>query len=233
MPVKNRIKQYAAGGIYHIYNRGIDGREIFCDGEDYEMWISLMGRYLGKQVADPDSRFKTERPYIVRHKKEMNLNGKVKVLAYCLLPDHFHILIKQETTDGMTQMMRRVVTNYVMYFNRRYKRHGVLFENVYRAVQIPDTQMAVWLGKYIHLNPLSRTVRRFGLVETSSVQTPEYYLYSSYQNYIKSRNEPWVDVDWMELQVKQLFPDAPNYKSFVEDGTNWKLPELGEYLLER
>ncbi|MFA6512553.1 MAG: transposase, partial [Patescibacteria group bacterium] len=191
MPAKNRVKDYHKGATYHIYNRGIDSKEIFRTDEDYQMWIELMKRYLGEWSIKTDDRFKAERPYILRHKQDMNLYGQVKLFAYCLLPDHFHILVHQETEIGITQMMRRMVTNYVMYFNRKYKRRGVLFENVYRAVLLPDEETTVWISKFIHLNPTLKTVKRFGLVETSSVPAPEYYMYSSYQNFLKTRTDDW------------------------------------------
>jgi putative transposase len=235
MPVKFKLKEYCEGGVYHIYNRGIDGREVFVTGEDYEMWINLMQRYLGEWQEKQDPRFKGERPYILRHKKEMNLSGQVRVLAYCLMPDHFHLVIRQEVKNGITQLMRRLMTNYVMYFNRKYKRSGMLFENVYRAVLLPDDDLAVWMTKYVHTNPAVKTVKRFGLVETSNAFSPEYYLYSSYQNFLGERHNDWVDSEWVGERLKKLamkFGQEVGYREFVEDNQNWKMPEMRKYLLE-
>lgn len=233
MPVKNRIKTYVSGGVYHIYNRGLDGRTVFLDAQDYEMWIRLMERYLGVWSAEIDERYKTDRPYILRHKQKMNLNDKVKVFAYCLMPDHFHFLVRQDTDTGITQLMRRLLTNYVMYFNRKYKRHGMLFENVYRAILLPDELTTVWLSKYIHTNPAVKSVKRFGLVETSSAAAVEYYPYSSYQNYLQPDEESWVDVGWLMKIFRQVLPEAIDYKNFVENDDKWKLPDLTEFVLEK
>lgn len=206
---------------------------VFSDAQDYEMWIGLMDRYLGRWNVETDERYKTDRPYILRHKQEMNLNDSVKVPAYCLMPDHFHILVRQETDTGITQLMRRLLTNYVMYFNRKYKRHGVLFENVYRAILLPDELTAVWVSKYIHINPAVKSVKRFGLVETSSATAPEYYPYSSYQNYLQRDEKSWVDVTWLEEALHRVLPEATDYKSFVESENKWKLPDLNGFVLEK
>jgi len=130
MPSKNRVKEYLNGTIYHIYNRGIDGREIFKEGADYEYFLSILKKYLDKYEEVVSDRFKSERPYIRKHKQAMNLNQEIEMLAYCLLPDHFHFLIRQQKTVGITKLMRRVMTNYVMYFNKKYKRRGNLCEGI-------------------------------------------------------------------------------------------------------
>jgi hypothetical protein len=75
-------------------------------------------------------------------------------------------------------------------------------------------------------------VKRFGLVETSSVPAPEYYMYSSYQNFLKTRTDDWVDTDWVENKMRELIPGTSDYKSFVEDSYKWRLPNLGKYQLE-
>ena len=204
MPAKNRLKTYAVGGVYHIYNRGYEGREVFKTDEDFNYFKDCLRRYAGKYEEVTDPRYKSDRPYIRQHKREMNLAGEVAIWAYCLLPDHFHLLVHQSSESGMVKLMRRVMTNYVMYFNRRYHRKGILFENVYRAVLVPDEERVVSLSKYIHLNPAARVVKKYGLVATISSQTPEYYMYSSYPDYVGERVEEWVETHPVLKKLEEM-----------------------------
>ena len=114
----------------------------------------------------------------------MNLADEVEMLAMCLMPGHFHFLIWQNTADGMKKLMQRAITHYSMYYNRKHQRSGPLVQNVYRATVVQPGEEAVQVSKYIHINPVSRQVKRFGLVETSAGSNPEYYIYSSYGNYL-------------------------------------------------
>jgi putative transposase len=233
MPVKNRVKIYKSGGIYHIYNRGIDGKEIFRGEEDMAYFMEVIRRYLDEYKEEPENGFKSERPYLRKHRQDMNLTGKVDLIAYCLMPDHIHILVRQHSAEGITQLIRRVMTNYVMYFNKKYKRSGVLFENVYRAILLPDDRVVVGLSRYLHLNPVARVVKRFGLVETVTVSSPEYYMYSSYQNYLDLRKEEWVK-SGLVLEMFKRLPESQNqsYRQYVEGETKRVKEEISDWVLE-
>ena len=169
MPAKNRIKRYIEGGYYHIYNRGIDGREIFADEQDYRTFLYTLKRYLEPYMGETREGFKKDRPSILTHKQRMSLDGNVALLAYCLMPNHFHLLVKQKSKDGITKLVRRVCTNYAMYFNHKYERKGVLFESVYKAVAVTGEEQLINLSRYIHLNPVNVVKRRYGLVETVKI----------------------------------------------------------------
>jgi putative transposase len=232
MPCKNRVKDYLNGAIYHIYNRGLDGREIFKDDEDFEFFRTVLKKYLNTFSEEGDGRYKTDRPYIKRHKREMNLAGEIEMLAYCLMPDHYHLLVRQKQADGITKLMRRVMTNYVMYYNRKYKRNGNLFENIYRAVIVPEDIRLVELSKHIHLNPVARVVRRYGLVETISSSSPEYYMYSSYQEYVGGRQDGWVKCTRvLDILGKQM-PEERDYRSFVEREDKNRQQAISNLILE-
>jgi len=239
MPSKNRIKHYSPGGTYHIYNRGIDGREIFGDEEDYSQFVSVLERYLGEQVQTKESIYKKERPYLALHRQHMMLAEEVELLAICLMPDHFHMLIWQKNLDGMKKLMRRVITNYVMYYNNKYKRSGTLFENVYRAVTVEPGEQGVLVSKYIHTNPMTRQVKRFGLVETSSGSNPEYYMYSSYANYLEKNNSGINPGIIKTEKIRSWFHQSKwsdrgkSYQKFVEEPVaNWN-EVLGGLVIEK
>lgn len=217
MPSKNRIKTYKSGGVYHIYNRGIEGREIFTNEQDYEMFLKILENYSSDKKASEDTIYKRERPYLSKHRSEMKLSDEIEILAYCLMPDHYHLLVWQKNEDGITKLLRRVVTSYVMYFNQRYKRNGPLFENIYRAVLVEDEHQILELSRYIHMNPVSRQVRRFGLVETNSGIAPEYYIYSSYKDYISGNDGPIIKTGKIKNLVK-----TGSYKDYMDlPKPNW------------
>lgn len=192
MPAKNRIKKYMEGGYYHVYNRGVEGREIFSDEQDYKTFLYTLKRYLEPYSGEIREGFKKDRPSILTHKQQMSLDGEVTLLAYCLMPNHFHLLVKQQIRDGITKLVRRVCTNYAMYFNRKYERKGVLFESVYKAVSINSDEQLINLSRYIHLNPVNVVKRRYGLVETVVGSKPEEYSYSSYRKYLGLEQATWV-----------------------------------------
>lgn len=202
MPVKYRIKEYQDGGHYHIYNRGIDNREVFAEEGDYIKYLEVLEGYVTQKDEKEDTIYKSDRPSVAAKKREMNLEGEVEVVAYCLLPDHFHLLVKQSDRSGITKLMRRLNTAYVMYFNSKYHRHGPLFETVYRAGLVAPESI-LELTKYIHIHPVTRTTRRFGPVMTVSAGRPEDYMYSSYRQYIGIVNDIWVSNGLLNMSPKQ------------------------------
>ncbi len=139
MPSKNRIKQYVPGDYYHLYNRGVEKRRVFLDDQDYRVFLALLKRYL----SPPDA---TDRLHL-------DLSTVADLAAYCLMPNHFHLLVKQYTHKGIADLMRCVTVSYVMYFNRRYDRVGSLFQDTYKAVHVTSDRQLYQTEAYIHMNP--------------------------------------------------------------------------------
>lgn len=142
MPSRNLVRQFAAKNYYHVYNRGVEKRSIFLDDNDYAVFLGLLKKYLTGENSNPNNRH----PYTP-------LNGKVDLVAYCLMPNHFHLLLYQIDEGGITSLMRRVATGYVMYFNNRYERVGGLFQGRYKASLIQKDDYLQHVSRYIHLNP--------------------------------------------------------------------------------
>lgn len=210
MPIKYRIKDYKANSYYHIYNKGIDGRKVFEDEADYLHFEKLLKQYTTPFTVGEKGPYKSLKPSTVTRMQEMNLHNEAKVVAYCLMPDHFHLLIHQTTEDGITKLMRRINTGYVMVFNKKHSRSGPLFETNYRAVLIQDTEQLLHMTRFIHLNPVSRIVRRFGPVETVTGTSPGDYEYSSYTHYIGLKRLNWVQTLPIGIEVNE-------YRRLCED----------------
>ncbi|MDB5179092.1 MAG: hypothetical protein JWN01_1035 [Patescibacteria group bacterium] len=149
MPSRNSIKQYVAGDYYHLYNRGVEKRRVFMDDRDYRAFMGYLKQYL--LPAEPWAR---------PHK---DLSDQIELAAYCLMPNHFHLLVRQMSERGIESLMRCLSTSYVRYFNHRYDRIGSLFQDSYKAVRMRDDEQLYQAEQYIHQNPkvLIADVKRY------------------------------------------------------------------------
>ena len=210
MPQKNSRKEYDAGGYYHIYNRGIDKREIFLDEQDYSVFIGYMKFYLDKPnlqgLALKDLNGKTVSP----SRTSKNYADEISLLAYCLMPNHFHFLIRQSSDRGIAEFMQSLVLKYVLYFNKKYKRVGGLFQSRYKTVLINNEEQFTYITKYIHRNPVDLLPSRPGLEGLAE------YKYSSYGNYLGLFNQSWVKTDDILSYFSKTNPRI-RYKAFVEE----------------
>ncbi|MBU1084900.1 MAG: transposase [Candidatus Beckwithbacteria bacterium] len=215
MPAKNRIKTYKKDGIYHIYNRGVDKRKIFMDEQDYAVFLYLLKYYLSPPKKDETHPLANTSSAVIRPRPIENLHKEVDLLCYCLMPNHFHLLIKQITIDGMTKLVHKLLTIYSMYFNRRHKRIGHLFQGCYKAVLVDNDEQFLHLTRYIHLNPVD-------LIVTGSDPVSEYP-YSSFGYYLGKKSAKWVKPKevldcFNKLESKKLFGKKySSYKEFVFD----------------
>lgn len=137
MPSKNTIKTYLANGYYHVYNRGVEKRQIFHNQRDYDRFTYYFGHYLNHSNIPSSGQ----------------LFGRIELIAYCLMPNHFHLLIKQNDEAAMTEFMRRISTGYTMYYNLVNTRVGSLFQGTYKAVLIETSEQLLQVSSYIHRNP--------------------------------------------------------------------------------
>jgi putative transposase len=187
MPSRNSIKEFSEDSYYHIYNRGVEKRIIFLDDQDYTVFLGLLKKYI-LGVDD----FKKN-----RHKFE-KLEDKVDILAYCLMPNHFHLLVYQKDKDGITRLARKLMTSYAMYFNNRYNRVGGLFQGRYKASLINADSYLHHISRYIHMNP-------------------EDYMkwpYSSLPFYTDEKKSEWLKTG----PILELFDnDKAKYLEFVKD----------------
>jgi len=186
MPRRNVLRSDAANSFYHVYARGHSKHRIFLDEQDYLYFLSLFERYLS---AD-EMRNAVGVPY-------PNFYNKVELAAYCLMPNHFHLLLYQHQPGALSAFMRSLMTSYSRYFNMRYKRSGSLFESRFRASLISDDAYLEHITRYIHLNP-----RQWRDYEYSSLP---YYLQQ-------------VEVSWLRPErITKLFSSPEEYLRFLED----------------
>ena len=204
MPARNIIKQYFEGGYYHVYNRGVEKRVIFLDDQDCHVFLRYIKLYLS-----PRERIKElsqEKPRLDRF-LSLNLENDVDLLCFALMPNHFHMLLKNKTISGIRTFMQRLATAYVMYFNNKYKRVGALFQNVYKASPVLKDSYLLQVTTYIHKNA------------SKLPNTPIPFMnYCSYPYYLGERTADWLKTD----EVLSIFGEMPintklHYRKFVED----------------
>lgn len=210
MPRKNSIKIYVEGGYYHIYNRGVEKRTIFENEQDYKVFLS----YLKYSLSEPPKRDDVIKTFTLQGSPfkglpriPKNFQYKIELLAFCLMPNHFHLLIKQNDKDSLKSFMMSLITRYSMYFNKKYDRVGSLFQGIYRAVLVTDEQYLLHLSRYIHLNPSGSSVDIISA-------------YSSYSEYLGLRKTSWLRPDFILNQFNNRvgieFKKINSYKNFVE-----------------
>lgn len=220
MPAKNSLKVYSENGFYHIYNRGVEKRLIFQDDQDYAVFLSYLKEYLlpknkeelTNKLLESGVSYK-ERAEILRLLKLNNFADEIILLAYCLMPNHFHLLVKQKNANSIDRFMNSLGTRYTGYFNRRYKRVGALYQDVYKAVSVESDPQLLYLTSYIHRNPLKKLASTGA--STGDVFRAYFSQPSSYPDYLEQRKTTWVHPENILAYFSKSYHQL-SYQSFVE-----------------
>jgi putative transposase len=192
MPSRNTIREYDAPAYYHVYNRGAGGGVIFKDSQDKRKFMSILERYLDE-------------------KNENYLTFNIELVAYCIMNNHYHLLLFQDNEpDEITKLMRSVSTAYSMYYNLRYKNKGHVFQSVFCASRITEESYLLHISRYIHLNP----------------ETYKTYRWSSLRYYMGSTPPDWIHPD------RIIDTASEQYANFLEDYVDRRavLKEIKEQL---
>ena len=192
MPRKARID--APGALQHIIIRGIERKKIYRDAKDKNVFLKRFGKVISE--------------------------SSTACYAWALMDNHAHLLLRTGATPIAT-VMRRVLTGYAQYFNRRYKRHGQLFQNRYKSILCEEDTYFLELVRYIHLNPV-----RAGMVK--SLKTLNGYRFSGHAVLMGKRDREWQDRKYVLRHFAQSEVDAvKGYQAFVRKGLDQgKRPEL-------
>lgn len=211
--------------IYHIYNRGTDKRRVFLEDEDYFRFLhdlfefndispAINLYYKGLVFNQPQS-YEVGLRKIARKPRKL----LVRILAFCLMPNHYHLLLEQLRTGGITEFMRKLGTGYTNYFNQRYKRNGVLFQGKFKAILLENDSHFVHLPYYIHLNPLDLKFPnwRNNKIENykDAIKFLKDYRWNSFPDYIGKSNFPSVT----QREFLSSFFKGP--KQYEKETINW------------
>lgn len=220
MPARNIVKTYIENGYYHVYNRGVEKRLIFLDEQDCRVFLRYIKLYLSplEEVA----KLQLQGIEGVNRFLPLNLSKEIDLLSFALMPNHVHLQIKQYTKDGIIKFMRRLMTSYVMYFNKKYDRVGSLFQNKYKACLIERDEYLLHLSRYVHRNSFD--------LDTNI----NFLAYSSFPYYLGFQHASWIKPDeilgYFKGNKDKYGHDS--YKDFVEFDDSSTEELLGELILE-
>lgn len=179
-------KIFRPNHYYHIYNRGVNKQDIFLDSQDYRNFLKRLILTLGIET----------RVTLGNTRIQALPKNAFSVLCYCLMPNHFHLLIKQNTNLGLEKLMLKISTSYAIYFNRKYQRTGPLFQDSFKAKLVDHDSYLTYLSAYIHNNPFK----------------PLTWEFSSFQDYLKIRQGELCQTEF----ILKMFENKPQmYKEFV------------------
>lgn len=207
----NRKFNFCVGEFYHIYNRRNEKNTLFLDDSDYQRFIVLL--YLCNSKLHINlSEFPEECNFF-----DLNRGDSiVDIGAYCLMPNHFHLLIREKIDNGISLFMQKLSTAYSMYFNKKHFRTGSLFESRFKASHVSDDRHLNHLFAYIHLNPIKLIDKNWKETGISNKEEAKKFLdtyqYSSYLDYIGKNNK--------ENHILEISA-FPNYFSTFKDFQNF------------
>ena len=218
---------------YHIYNRGVDKREIFIDDKDYYrfLWnLRILNNLSTKEERDflkrqalkkgpgsgyPEPGLNNKFALLVK-----DLNKLVSIISFCLLSNHFHLLLKQKQEKGISKFIQKITLAYTNYFNIKNNRSGVLFQGRFKVAFIKTDERLLWLSGYINGNP-----------EIHGISKARRWQWSSCKDYVGIRNGTICDKDVILSQ----FDDSSDYNEYVKmiiSDAREKKEDVNRYLLE-
>ncbi len=188
---------FAPGEYYHLYNRGFDKRQTFLDHRDYIRFLASLYLANSKQQFHP-SDWPGRKIEDVFRSVPINFNNRlIDIGAYCLMPNHFHLLVRAKEDKSISLVMQKLQTGYPMYFNKKYQRTGGLFESTFKARHVDNDRYLNYLLAYIHLNPVkmvdpkdweSKTIRNKDTAR-EFLNNYEYSSYHAYAGFPRSHNK--------------------------------------------
>lgn len=212
-------KIFKAGDFYHIFNKSIANFNIFRDEKACQRFIQALSYY--NNFFSP----KLNLGKFLELEKEYNPilvcpqdNAIVKFISYCLMPDHYHLLIKILKEDVFSKYISNVENSFTRYFNLRFNRKGPLWQGRFKAVRIKNNEQLLHVSRYIHLNPTTNNL----------VKKPEDWLFSSYKLIISN------DYFLKDLIKEISISDLKEYQNFVENQIDYqkKLKKIKKLIFE-
>lgn len=186
---------------------------IFFAPRDYQRFIDAMAYY---QIQEQKPRYSLFNPEMQSLNKE---NKLVEIVAYCLMPNHFHFLLKQCMDTGITEFLRKLTNSYGKYLNMKNKRVGPLFQGRFKSVHVETNEQLLHLSRYIHLNPIVSYI-------TKEIES---YPWSSYREYVLNP----AGLCSKSIVLEQ-FKTSQDYKEFVDDQEDYgkELEYIKHHLLD-
>jgi len=197
--------------IYHIVNRSISSQHIFPCKRDNQHFLDTISYYRHPASALKLSKYlalsRNLRAEVVKNHED----DIVGIICYCLMPNHFHLLVKQNKGGGISRFMSNLTNSYTRYFNTKYERKGPIFEGRFRAVRIETNEQLLHVSRYIHLNPFSSYV-------VKKVEDLAVYPFCSFSEYLEDTVDGFCDKDLILNQ----FSKRSDYRKFINNHADYQ-----------
>ncbi len=211
-------EQQTTQNFYHTLNRGVDRRDIFLDKQDYLRFIHDLYELNNEDRVETTSRIFKKDPTLMdipNHRKRKLL---VDILAFCLMPNHYHLLLSPRVKNGIPKFMAKINIGYAKYFNQKYERIGTLFQGRYKKILIADNTHFLHLPFYIHFNPLDLSHPEWRDNKVSNpkeaIEFLESYRWSSHLDYLGTKNFPSV---LSTGPLMEIFGGVRDYEKLVKN----------------
>jgi putative transposase len=211
-----RVGLLADNEIYHVFNRGIDHRPTFSGIKEYSRAFIALKFY---HFQNPPLRLsfllkksKEEREKILQSLKKKK-NVLADILCYCFMPNHFHLLLRQKTKDGISKFLSIFQNSYTRYFNTKNKRKGPLFLDQFKAVRIQTDEQLLHVSRYIHLNPYTSFV-------VKKIEDIKDYPFSSLLEYLEEVSEEYKICE--TKTIGGFFKDSKRHYQFIADQADYQ-----------
>lgn len=200
------------GQIYHVFNRGVADQPMFVHKRDCERFLQTLWFYHLIKPPVSFSKFNnlSQELKLEIEKQLSHLKPSICLYAFCLMPNHFHLLLKQEVEGNISSYVKNIIDSYTKFFNIKYQRNGPVFQGQFKAVRVSLDEQLTHLSRYIHLNPLtSYIVKDFEQLLS--------YPWSSLPQYLQDK-EGFCD----QSMVLNLFPSKEGYLEFLQDQVEYQ-----------
>ncbi len=157
----SRNLKFSIGEYYHVYNRGVEKRIIFNDEFDYQRFLLLL------VLINDEKSFEVQqlvREFSISELIKQSRKPIVSIVGFCLMPNHYHLILKETSENGISRFMHKLGTGYTLYFNAKNDRNGSLFQGTFKAKHAEDDTYLKYLFEYVHLNPIRDFLEKGGLV---------------------------------------------------------------------
>jgi len=209
---------FAPEEYFHIYNRGTDKRNIFDNKKDYERFLECL--YLFNSIERIVLRSISQKNRFIYDREETI----VDIGAYCIMPNHFHLLIRSKNDFGVSSFMKKLQTAYSMYFNKKYKRSGSLFEGTFKAQHVARDEYLKYLFSYIHLNPIKLIDKSWKEKGIQDLKQSKFFLdFYKYSSYIDHTGNNRVESNILNRAVfPEYFQSPKDFNNFIEFWLSFK-----------
>lgn len=184
--------KFYEGAITHLYNRGVEKRPIFLDEKDRLRFTHDLYEFNNEEPAINSGRLFSPRNPLIEVRLQSKQKPLVEILAFCLMPNHYHLMVRALNENGVTEFMRKLGTGYTNYFNLKYQRVGPLFQGKFKAVLLKTDAHFTYLPYYIHLNPVELTPASKKKTEKNLAEFLRSYRWSSHSDYLGIKNFPTI-----------------------------------------